>query len=42
MKAISGERLKPHVINQEECIKCGTCYEVCRFNAIEIVDAGGE
>lgn len=42
VKAIKGEKLKPHVINQEECIKCGTCYEVCRFNAIEIVDAGGE
>ena len=39
VKAISGERGKPHIINQETCIKCGTCYEVCRFNAIEIVDA---
>ncbi|WP_394325339.1 NADH-ubiquinone oxidoreductase-F iron-sulfur binding region domain-containing protein [Thermococcus sp. JCM 11816] len=36
-KAISGERLKPHFIDQEACIKCGTCYEVCRFNAIEIL-----
>lgn len=35
--AISGERLKPHFIDQEACIKCGTCYEVCRFNAIEIL-----
>ncbi|AIF68743.1 NADH dehydrogenase [Palaeococcus pacificus DY20341] len=38
-KAISGERGKPHVINQAECIKCGTCYDVCRFNAIKIMDA---
>lgn len=39
VKAISGEKLKPHVIDQEACIKCGTCYTVCRFDAIEIVDA---
>ncbi|MEO0265787.1 MAG: NADH-quinone oxidoreductase subunit NuoF [candidate division WOR-3 bacterium] len=39
VKAISGEVRKKHEINQEICIKCGTCYEVCRFNAIEIVDA---
>ncbi len=39
VKAITGELKKPHLINQEICIKCGTCYEVCRFNAIEIVDA---
>jgi len=42
VKAISGERGKPHLINQEACIKCGTCYEVCRFNAIEITDAKKE
>jgi Fe-S-cluster-containing hydrogenase component 2 len=23
------------VINQEECIKCGMCYEVCPFDAVE-------
>lgn len=39
VKAITGEVRKPHYINQDICIKCGTCYEVCRFNAIEIVDA---
>ncbi|NJD99971.1 NADH-quinone oxidoreductase subunit NuoF [Thermococcus sp. LS1] len=42
VKAIHGEKLKPHEIDQEACIKCGTCYGVCRFNAIEIVDAGGD
>ncbi len=41
VKAISGERLRPpHVIDQEACIKCGTCYEVCRFNAIEVRTGG--
>lgn len=32
--AIAGELKKPHVINQETCIKCGKCEETCRFNAI--------
>ncbi|WP_054841130.1 NADH-ubiquinone oxidoreductase-F iron-sulfur binding region domain-containing protein [Thermococcus peptonophilus] len=41
-KAISGEKLKPHFIDQEACIKCGTCYEVCRFNAIEILTGRDE
>jgi Fe-S-cluster-containing hydrogenase component 2 len=27
--AISGERKKVHVIDQELCIKCGACLEVC-------------
>ncbi|HOK23674.1 MAG TPA: NADH-quinone oxidoreductase subunit NuoF [Candidatus Hydrothermia bacterium] len=39
VKAITGEVRKPHAIREEMCIRCGTCYEVCRFNAIEIVDA---
>jgi Na+-translocating ferredoxin:NAD+ oxidoreductase RNF subunit RnfB len=27
--AISGERKKVHVIDQELCIKCGACLDVC-------------
>ena len=38
-KAISGERLHPHVIDQAKCIKCGTCYQVCHFDAIKIKDS---
>jgi len=26
------------IINQDECIKCGKCAEVCRFDAIPIID----
>ncbi|NPA75293.1 MAG: NADH-quinone oxidoreductase subunit NuoF [Euryarchaeota archaeon] len=39
VKAITGEKLKPHIIDQEACVKCGTCYNVCKFDAIKIVDA---
>ncbi len=36
-QAISGQLKQPHVIDQDRCIKCGMCYEVCSFGAIEIV-----
>ncbi len=31
---ITGEKKEPHVIDQEKCIKCGNCYDVCRFDAV--------
>ena len=31
---ISGARKEPHVIGQDACIKCGRCFEVCRFDAV--------
>jgi NADH-quinone oxidoreductase subunit F len=34
--AARGERKKAHTIDQDTCIRCGLCYEACRFNAIEI------
>ncbi len=34
VKAIDGERKKIHHINQDICIKCGECYNSCRFDAI--------
>ncbi|MDI6728023.1 MAG: NADH-ubiquinone oxidoreductase-F iron-sulfur binding region domain-containing protein [Thermodesulfovibrionales bacterium] len=33
--AITGEKKKPHHINQELCIKCGACFKVCKFKAIK-------
>jgi NADH-quinone oxidoreductase subunit F len=33
-KAITGERKKVHVINQELCTVCGECYKVCNLGAI--------
>lgn len=35
-KAISGEKKKPHEINQELCIKCRSCYETCKFGALKV------
>jgi NADH-quinone oxidoreductase subunit F len=32
--AISGEKRKAHTINQDMCIKCGACYDVCKFGAV--------
>ncbi len=32
--AITGERKEAHVLNEELCIKCGACYEKCRFDAV--------
>ena len=34
--SIEGEKKAPHVINKMQCIKCGACYDVCRFQAIVI------
>lgn len=31
---IAGARKEKHVIDQSLCIKCGRCFEVCRFNAV--------
>ena len=36
VSAISGTLKNPHVINQLDCIKCGTCVEKCKFGAITV------
>ena len=33
---IEGESKAPHVLNKTHCIKCGACYDICRFDAIVI------
>ncbi len=33
--AITGEKKKPHKINSDLCIKCGVCYDKCKFKAIK-------
>ena len=34
--AITGVLKDTHKINQDLCIKCGKCYEVCRFGAVTV------
>ncbi|MBA4391073.1 MAG: NADH-quinone oxidoreductase subunit F [Syntrophus sp. (in: bacteria)] len=34
VEAISGEKKKVHEINVATCIKCGKCFETCKFNAV--------
>jgi len=35
VSAISGDKNKPHVINQKLCVNCGSCRNVCPFGAVE-------
>jgi len=34
--AISGEPKKMYTIDQEKCIQCGICNDVCKFEAVEV------
>jgi NADH:ubiquinone oxidoreductase subunit F (NADH-binding)/NAD-dependent dihydropyrimidine dehydrogenase PreA subunit/(2Fe-2S) ferredoxin len=36
VEAVSGEKKKPHQINQEVCIRCGSCRAACKFGAIVV------
>ncbi len=33
--AINGERKMPHLVHQKDCIRCGVCFTVCKFGAID-------
>ncbi len=35
-KCIAGEKKKLHVIDQKQCIKCGICRDVCKFDAVRV------
>jgi NADH:ubiquinone oxidoreductase subunit F (NADH-binding)/(2Fe-2S) ferredoxin len=35
-KAISGEKKKPHTVDQSLCVKCRTCFETCNFDSVKI------
>ena len=37
VKAITGEKRKPFVINPTTCTRCGLCIDKCRFGAIRVV-----
>jgi len=32
---ISGTTRKPHLIDQDRCIKCGECFKACKFDAVK-------
>jgi NAD-dependent dihydropyrimidine dehydrogenase PreA subunit len=32
-EAITGERRKPHVIDEAKCVHCGLCFAACRFDS---------
>jgi NAD-dependent dihydropyrimidine dehydrogenase PreA subunit len=34
VKCIDGEKKKRHGIHQERCVRCGACFDVCRFDAV--------
>jgi NADH-quinone oxidoreductase subunit F len=34
VEAISGEKKKAHTINPALCIRCGKCFESCKFSAV--------
>lgn len=34
VKAVSGEKKKPHSIDASVCIKCGSCFDACKFKAV--------
>jgi NADH:ubiquinone oxidoreductase subunit F (NADH-binding) len=36
VEAIEGAKKKVHKIIQEKCVKCGTCFEACKFAAIAV------
>ena len=38
--AITGAPKELHVINQDLCIQCGACYQICRYDAILRVKRG--
>jgi NADH:ubiquinone oxidoreductase subunit F (NADH-binding) len=35
-EAISGDKKKPHKIDEAKCIRCGACLETCKFDAITV------
>ncbi|MBD3345581.1 MAG: NADH-quinone oxidoreductase subunit F [Chitinivibrionales bacterium] len=35
VKCIVGAKKMPHEIINEICVKCGSCYDICKFNAVQ-------
>ncbi|MBM4136455.1 MAG: NADH-quinone oxidoreductase subunit D [Nitrospira sp.] len=39
-KAITGEKKKPHKIDQALCLQCANCFVTCKFKSMKIVPGG--
>ena len=39
-KAITGEKKKPHKIDQTLCLQCATCFVTCKFKSMRILPGG--
>jgi NADH:ubiquinone oxidoreductase subunit F (NADH-binding)/(2Fe-2S) ferredoxin/NAD-dependent dihydropyrimidine dehydrogenase PreA subunit len=35
-ECISGDKKKPHLIDESACIRCGMCKDACKFNAVVV------
>ena len=35
-EAMTGEKKEVHTLDQEKCVKCGICYDACKFDAIVV------
>lgn len=38
MDAVSGEKKELHTIDQEKCVQCGICYDVCKKKTFRLID----
>jgi len=36
VEAVAGAKKEVHHVIQEKCIKCGTCFDACKFDAIVV------
>ncbi len=39
VECIAGDRKQVHVIDQSKCTRCGSCFDVCNFGAVEVRSA---
>jgi NADH-quinone oxidoreductase subunit F len=38
VSAITGKPKALHIIDDARCVRCGVCFDVCRFGAVEVFD----
>jgi MinD superfamily P-loop ATPase len=34
--AVSGAKKEVHAIDDDKCTRCGSCYDVCKFDAVTV------